>query len=149
MAWDWRLKRFNKTNLRDDEVFQIAFRKCNLWRTVSMFWMIAEYIFVIVPFEASIIVIYILAKPTLLPCEQYEALMYSIISISVIVFSFAINPKRHMKCYRAAFTHIDESINHFLIVFQKSESNLESAQKDLVKAMSEGEKIINPSYDID
>lgn len=149
MSWDWRLIRLNKIGLKDDFLFQKGFLKSNLWRTVSMFWMISEYLFTIIPFTAAVIVIN-------LETQQNDStinngiLSYSIISLAIIIFSFAINPRRHMRCYRKAYIRIDHVLDNYIDTFQNGNDEEKKQAKDLLaNAISEGEKDINSSYDID
>ena len=102
ISWDWRKRKLDKLGLKDDETFQKAFRKANLWRTVSMFWMISEYLFTIIPFIATVIVIHLDTRSNKLN-DSNGILTYSIISLGIIIFSFAINQNKRQPYYSLCF----------------------------------------------
>ena len=144
MSWDWNKKKYN---LNDDKIFQKAFRKCNLWLTVSTFWMISEYIFTILPFEATVIVVYLdaLDEPS-----EHGIIAYSIISLAFIGFAFAINPKYQMRCYRRAYVKLDNALNVYIEAHEKGDQKeIKKAKLNLITAIDDGEKSINGSYDVE
>ena len=144
MSWDWNKKKYN---LNDDKLFQKAFRKCNLWLTVSSFWMIAEFIFTIIPFEATVIVVYLDAFEK---TSEYGIMAYSIISLAFIVFAFAIKPQYQMRCYRRAYVKLDNALNVYIEAHEKGDhKEIKKAKLNLITAVDEGEKSINGSYDVD
>lgn len=141
LSCDWKRKRYRKN---DDYIFQKAVRKCNLWLIAPMFWMISEYVFTIIPFESTVIVVYLDAYK---PYQNNEIILYSIISLAFIVFGFAINPKRYMRSYRNAYVKIDHSIDIYIEKSTNKDDRI--AQKELIDILHECEQIINYSYDIE
>lgn len=113
------MRKFNKKRnfitFENDGFLDKAYSLSNIWLNAAMFWMTLEYIFVISAFEASIIVIYL----TSLEANYQEILVYSIISLLLMVVSYEVNPKRHMRCYRKSFVNINKGINSYINALQE------------------------------
>lgn len=131
----------------NDYIFTKALSLRNTWLKSAISWMLTEYLFVIVPFEASIIVIHLSSSNA----EQYSnvILFYSIISLIFIVIGFEINPKKHTRCYRKAFEKVDSAINDFIVNYDGNKNKLDRYRVNLSNAINEGEKIISNSYEVD
>ena len=127
-----------------DLALERAFHRFSVWYKSATLWTVAEYVFVIVPFISNVIVIYL----TNINEDQTDLkviLLHSIISLSFIVFGYAINPQLHKKCYRKAFRCLDNSINEYLSALDSGNPN--SAILD--KGVKDGEDYIDRSYDIE
>ena len=126
-----------------DLALERAFHRFSTWYKSAILWTIAEYVFVIVPFVSNVVVIY-LTNTNGNRIDAETILLHSIISLSFIVFGYALNPQRQKKCYRKAFRCLDNSINEYLSALDSSNPN--SAILD--KGAKEGEDYIDCSYDI-
>lgn len=132
----------SKQLLKEYCMLKKAVGRSGTWFIATTFWMLAEYIFVIVPFIANAIVIYLSLN---LNDNEEFILVYSIVSLAFIVFGYAINPQRHKKCYRKAYVNLDDEINRYLSAIGSG-----TAQEELlIKAMHDGEKFIDGSYDVE
>lgn len=113
------MRKFNKKRrfitCENDGFLDKAYSLSDLWLNAAMAWMTLEYIFVISAFEASIIVIYL----TSIVANHQEILVYSILSLLLMVVSYEVNPKRHMRCYRKSFVNINKGINSYVNVLQE------------------------------
>ena len=132
-------KKCIKDKIASDTYLAKAYHRLGAWFTATILWTITEYLFVIVPFVSNVIVIYSTDVENLTN-NTPAILVFSIISLSFIVFGFSINPQRHKKCYRRAFTYIDSCINEYLV---NPNPNI------LKKGIEGGEGFINPSSDIE
>lgn len=137
-----RHSRVKWKQLENDTILKRALGRLNAWLIAATFWMVLEYLFVIIPFIANVIVIY-------LSTERYPSasliLIYSAISLSFIVFGYSINPQRHKKSYRKAYDVLDIAINNYLL----SPAPDISLKETLAKAISDGERYIDASYDVE
>lgn len=127
-----------------DLALERAFHRFSTWYKSAIFWTIADYAFVIVPFVSNVVVIY-LTNINEYPIDAETILLHSILSLSFIVFGYALNPQRQKKCYRKAFRCLDNSINEYLSALDSGNPN--SAILD--KGSKEGEDNIDRSYDIE
>lgn len=90
--------------------------KCNVWFIMSDFWLAIEYLLVIIPFELSASILYIEAFATNNDFEKSSTIvLLSIVSIALIIVSFAIKPQNHVAGYRNAYVTIDHAINTYLL----------------------------------
>lgn len=137
-----KYSRISKETLKGDYLLKKAVGRCSTWLVATTFWMLAEYILVIVPFVTNAIVIYLSLNTE---TNKEFILVYSIVSSALVVFGYAINPQCHKKCYRKAYAKLDNEINRYLL--SKSSDNAE--KEALVKAMQDGEGFIDRSYDIE
>lgn len=126
----------------NDALLKKAVHLAITWLTAATFWMCTEYLFVIIPFVANAIVIY-LSLDARCNGNNEKILVYSIISLAFIVFGYAINPQRHKKCYRKAYSVLDHEINKYLL-----SSNPNEERESLVKTIQSGEELIDISYDV-
>ncbi|MBE7046455.1 MAG: hypothetical protein E7396_03465 [Ruminococcaceae bacterium] len=132
-------KHFIKEKLENDTELSRTYHRFYVWYKSTILWTITEYLFVIIPFISNVIVIY-LSNIKDIASNTPVILFHSIISLSFIVFGFAINPQRQKKCYRKAFTHLDSCINEYL----------SNPKPDILrKGLKDGEKFIDPSCDIE
>ena len=131
-----------KETLTNDYTLKKAIGRASTWLIATTFWMLAEYLLVIFPFVANSVVIYLSLNAV---SNKEYILVFSIISSASIVFGYAINPQRHKKCYRKAYTHLDNEINRYLLTADADLTNQES----LVEAIATGEAFIDGSYDIE
>ena len=132
-------KRFIKEKLENDTELSRTYHRFYVWYKSTILWTITEYMFVIIPFISNVIVIYVTNIDGIVGNAPL-LLFHSIISLSFIVFGFAINPQRHKKCYRKAFTHLDSCINEYL----------SNPNPDILKnGLKDGEGFIDPSCDIE
>lgn len=134
----------SKQMRNEDVLLKKAVSLSSTWLTATTFWMLAEYLLVIIPFVTNAIVIYLSLYAEDNPNNEF-ILVYSIVSSALVVFGYAINPQRHKKCYRKAYTNLDSEINRYLL--SPNPSTVEKAA--LVKAMQVGEEYIDISYDIE
>ncbi len=132
----------NKDTLKKDFTLKKAVGRCNTWLVATTFWMFAEYILVIIPFVTNAIVIYLSLNTE---TNKEFILVYSIVSSALVVFGYAINPQRHKKCYRKAYTNLDNEINKYLLSATPNDAEKEA----LIQAMHDGESFIDGSYDIE
>lgn len=138
-----RGKIYDKPYLQEDLVFQNALRRLNKWLTAATFWMLVEYLCVILPFVANSIVIYL----SIGEAHAKEVSIYSVISLGFIVFGYAIKPQLHKQSYRKAYTVLDAAINEHFTKFNNDSRNDDSYRK-ITEALELGEKEINASYDV-
>lgn len=131
-------------NVINAPLLNLAIKRLNAWLTAATFWMIVEYIFVIIPFVANVIVVYISSDSLM---SQKEILFYSIVSLSFIVLGYAVMPTRHKQGYRKAYSVLDASINKYI---QQTNENtdLKALQENMISAIEEGETYIDDSYDV-
>ena len=138
-----RGKIYNEKGMENDVIFQNALRRLNVWLTAATFWMIVEYLCVILPFVANAIVVYLAIEAD----KAAEITVYSIISLAFVVFGYAINPQRHKQCYRKAYAQLDSAVNTYLVQF--ADGNVEKSYiEKITEALEHGEKEINASYDV-
>lgn len=137
-------KRRIKEELKKNSPLYRAFHRLYVWHKATVLWMIAEYLFVILPFVANVIVIY-LTNVGGANLNVEVILLYSIVSLSFVAFGYAINPQRHKKCYRKAFSCLDACINEYLSKLDDDTKNTDI----LNKGIKEGEGFIDGSCDIE
>lgn len=136
-------RHISKQMKEKDILLKKAVGLAKTWLTAATFWMCTEYLLVIIPFVANAIVIY-LSLDTGCIDKSEKILVYSIVSSAFIVFGYAINPQRHKKCYREAYSILDYEINKYLLASDPTEE-----RESLVKTMQSGEKIIDISFDVE
>lgn len=136
-----RHSHISKEQLEKDAILKRAMGRLQAWLISTTFWMVVEYLLVIVPFVSNVVVIYLATENTV---NSQAILIYSAISLSFIVFGYTINPQRHKKCYRKAYSVLDTAINNYLLTFAQNPST-----EELVGAISAGEKYIDTSYDVE
>ena len=127
---------------KDKLFLKNAVQRLNTWTVAATFWMIIEYLCVIIPFVANVIVIYYCYN---LKENSTIVMLLSIVSLSFVVFGYAINPVRHKQSYRKAYYVLDEAINTYI-----TESDIDGdneRQNKVNDAIKEGEGFINNSYD--
>ena len=134
---------YKRADLKDDIAFQNALQRLNKWLTATTFWMIIEYLCVILPFVANSIVVYLAVDNE----KTVEITVYSIISRAFVVFGYAIKPQLHKQCYRRAYALLDSAINEYFIQFNTDQSKNEYIVK-ITKALESGENEVNASYDL-
>lgn len=127
----------------DDIALERAYHRFAVWYKSSILWTIAEYVFVIVPFVSNVIVVYI-TNTSADTIDGEVILLHSIISLSFIIFGYAINPQRHKKCYRKAFRCLDSSISQYLSTLNSGKSS----SYILDKGTKDGEDFIDETYDV-
>ena len=137
-------KRRIKDELKKNSPLYRAFHRLYVWHKATVLWMIAEYLFVILPFVANVIVIYLTNVGDGNPNTEV-ILFYSIVSLSFVAFGYAINPQRHKKCYRKAFSSLDACINEYLSKLDDDTKNADI----LNKGIKEGEGFIDGACDIE
>lgn len=137
-------KRRIKDELKNNSPLYRAFHRLYVWHKATVLWMIAEYLFVILPFVANVIVIYLTNVGGENP-QIVVILFYSIVSLSFVAFGYAINPQRHKKCYRKAFSCLDACINEYLLDLDGDTKNTDI----LNKGIKDGEGFIDGSFDIE
>ena len=137
-----KYSKIDKDLLRKDYVLKKAVGRSRTWLISTTFWMLAEYLFIIIPFVSNVIVIYSSVSTTNNPDS---ITVYSIISLSFIVFGFAIKPQNHKKCYRKAYSLMDKEINKYLVSVEGDNSD----KNALIGAIKDGEGFIDLSYDIE
>lgn len=140
-----RKKVLYREGLKENIFMKNAVERLNGWLMAATFWMIIEYMCVILPFIANVIVIYLSAMSN---AKMSEILFYSIVSLSFIIFGCAINPVCHKQSYRKAYSVLDNAINDYLRELDSNES-LSNEQKKINFAIANGESIIDKSYDLD
>ena len=151
LSWDWRKKELKSQIpvFRDDKIFDKAFRNVNLYRTAMMFWTMAGILFVVVPSIANIITI---LNSWYIQERQGDIVLYSILSTALIVVAYAVKPQKHERCYRRAYTILDNAVNKYVGTAQNREVGVEEfkkAKNELIDAMGLAERCIDPSYDAD
>ena len=117
------------------ELFNKAVHKYNIWFLMSVLWLCVNYLGIILTFEISAIILYL---------EIYEnnkhtaIIVFSIISMALIIFTYAIRPHVHTEGYRRASVRMDQAINQYLVEF---DDNL------LAYALSHSEIDISVGYE--
>lgn len=116
-----------------------AKRKKSLWLFLANIWRVIDYGIAILSFGASMAVVYIETNISI-----YNKWIISILSISAAVLmliSFAIEPKKHIRNYRTAYTRMYSA----LWIYRDSQDY----DKIIAYVLSQCEKIIDSSYDVD
>jgi hypothetical protein len=101
-------------NTNDCEIFYEAIRLRRAWKSISQRWLICDYMFKIIPFECTSIILYL---ETFAPDGKETALAvfgFSIISMIIIILPFAVRPYEQMKAYRKAYLVINSLIYLFI-----------------------------------
>ena len=125
------------SNLRSDDLFIKTVKHRNTWFTISMLWLIIEYLGLIIPFLSSCLA---LLANIFYDNVKVLTVIYSFVSMAIVVLVFAINPRKHSKGYRAAYVEADKAINQYLKEIDK--------QDILIQAMDNGENYIGDSFDL-
>ena len=137
-------KMYGKIKETNDSALDRAYHRFAVLYKSAILWTIAEYVFVIVPFVSNVIVIY-LGNTNRESINMDLILFHSIVSLSFIVFGYAISPQRQKKCYRKAFRCLDNCINEYLLTRDVGNPDITILNKGIKK----GEDFIDNSYDID
>ena len=127
-------------DLRESANYIKATKKCNGWFSMSVLWTVVEYLSVILPFELSAFVLYLENNNE--DKAQVAITVFSILSMALIIFAYAIRPHAHVKGYRRAYKYLDNAINRYLYPKRRNEITL-------VNAMKVGELRIDLSFDIE
>ena len=137
-----KYSKIDKHLLSEDCILKKAVGRLRAWLISMTFWMVLEYLFIIIPFVSNVIVIYLSRNGFQ---KQNAITVFSIVSLSFIVFGYAIKPQKHKKCYRKAYSVIDKAINDYLV----SLGDEKTGQNALIEAIKAGEGFIDYSYDIE
>ena len=127
--------------VKDRFIFIRACHKCDTWFNASVFWLIVEYLGTILPFELSAIILYLENSSVDEEKKQDAIIIFSILSMALIIMDFAIRPHEHMQSNRKAFINIDCAINTYVVDKTHNE-------KILLIAMNIGENIVNSGYGV-
>lgn len=133
----------NRYRFSNDMEVLRPFRKiAKNWLFICHFWKVIEYLLIIIPFEATAIVIYLSSNNS--NCHYISILFYSILSLALIIFNNALKPTLNTTCYRKAFSILDKKIFQFYIS-KDQDRNI----GDVSEALNDGETIISQIYDLD
>lgn len=127
-------------NLKESANYIKATKKCNGWFSMSVLWTAVEYLSVILPFELSAFVLFLENNKE--DRTQVAITVFSILSMALIIFAYAIRPHAHVKGYRRAYKYLDNAINRYLYPNRRNEITL-------INAMKVGELRIDLSFDIE
>ena len=136
-------KIYNKANIKENLVLKNAILRLNIWLAAATFWMLVEYLCVILPFLANSIVIYLSIDGV----HPKEVSIYSVISLGFVVLGYAIKPQLHKQSYRKAYVILDTVINEYYANLNSDTQNKEF-YKRITEALELGENTINASYDV-
>lgn len=123
------------------DIIVTAEKTKRIWSHTSSMWMAIDYIVNIFAFCASILTIFI---EVLITNNTVLIVSFSTVAATLTFFSFAVNPKHHMRKYRKAC----EGINAALLCYYNSDGN-EINRNNIVDALISGEQLISSTYDVD
>ena len=126
--------------LKTNFIFMKAVDKCDTWFSISVLWLVVEYLIVILPFELTATILYIEHKEE--GKNRTLIILLSVLSMAMIIMANVIRPHDHMEGYRKAYVRLDNAINLYI----------EKEDKDdmvLINALNEGECYISGGYDVD
>ena len=123
-----------------NNILEVVIKLRLSWFVSALLWMILDYLFTIISFLSSIITVYLASDTTDSIQENQRIIFFSILSAVMVVASFALNPKKHIKAYRSSYEKMDCAINRrcFLI------NNI--TDEELVKICNECEKEVGKTY---
>lgn len=124
---------------QENQVYEKAVRKSHRWFKMAVLWLIVDYLCVILPFEASAIVLCI---EVFNEADRSAIVIYSILSLAMIIVAYAFHPRVHCHGYRRAYINIDHAINHYL------NSDKDTKNKQLCDDLHQSELYINTSFEI-
>ena len=127
--------------VKDRFIFIRANHKCDTWFNASIFWLVFEYLGAILPFELSAIILYLENSSVDDGKKQDAIIIFSILSMVLIIMDFAIRPHEHMQSNRKAFINMDYAINTYVVDETHNDEILRNA-------MNIGENIVNSGYGI-
>ena len=121
----------------NNETIRNAQAKCRTWFNMSAFWLAVEYLGVILPFECSAIIVYL----EIYANSSEGVFTFSVISMLLIIITYAIRPHFHAIAYRKAYVTLNKAI------YNEITKNAGSAE--IREAIHKGEMFINGAFDID
>ena len=122
-----------------DATFE-AKRKLKSWFWLANIWRAIDYTIIVISFLSSMTVI---CSEAFNKNNNSEIVMIgSVVAATFTMLGFAIEPKKHMRGYRRAYSCLYEK----MILENESPKG---KPKVICDALIEGEKIINDSYDVD
>ena len=123
--------------LKKSLIFVKANKKCGIWLSMSSLWLVVEYICVLLPFELSAAVLYL--ENTDAEGKHTAIIVFSVVSMALIILAYAIRPHDHVQGYRKAYVNLDYAINQYIGDDEYNESVL-------IAALNRGENYINGSF---
>lgn len=134
-------------NKKNSDIFILSIQKRRSWQLYAQFWQMTDYLLKILPFECTAIVLYFETYAPNTRVKSVSIFAFSIISILLIIISFALKPHEQMRVFRKAYFTIDKLVN--LAIIDKNEKISEVQEKRFVKAIEIGESYINRLCDMD
>ena len=116
-----------------------AKRKKSIWLIFANIWRIIDYGIAILSFGASMAVVYIEANNP--DFDKWVILILSISAALLMLISFAIEPKKHVRNYRTAYRRMYSALWIY--------KDYQNYEKIIALVLSQCEKIIDSSYDVD
>ena len=135
-----------KIKTGDVKIFEEAIRVRRVWKSIMVKWLVADYLLKILPFECSAIILYLDIMGKDGTDKTLAIFFFSIISMILIIVSFAVRSHNQMIAYRKAYLGIDYVVNQAIAGSTPLNDNM---RKALVEAINTGEKYINKAVDID
>lgn len=126
--------------LKNDFVFMKAVNKCDTWFSISVLWLVVEYLLAIIPIELIAAIVYI--EHSEKESNRIFVILFSVLSIALIIMTNAIRPHDHTQGYRRAYVVMDHTINTFIGKEEKDNTIL-------IDAMNVGECYISNGFAID
>ena len=115
-------------------------RKRRVWFNTAILWLVIEYLGVILPFECTAIILYLDVYSNS-DISNKGIFVFSVLSMLLIIFTYAIRPHSHAVAYRKAYLLLHKTIYN-------SQSKSED-DTNIYEAICRGEYYINSVYDID
>lgn len=126
--------------LKTDFIFMKSVRKCNIWLSISVLWLVVEYLIVILPFELTAAILYLEHIGN--EANRTFIILLSIFSLACVIISSVVRPHDHMQGYRKAYVELDNAINKY--IGEKSGDDT-----ILIDALHAGECFISRGYNVD
>ena len=115
-----------------------AYSKMKSWFRLANVWRVIDYTLPTASFISSMIVVF----SGVVYSNRILILLFSVIAAVLTMMSFAIEPRKHMRNYRIAFSRIYSAIIQYEETNGKNRAILENA-------LLQAESMINSSYDSD
>jgi len=124
--------------VQNSYIFLKSCSKCDTWFYLSVLWRIVEYLGVILPFELNAAILYLECFSN--TAKQSAIIVFSVLSMSLIIMLYTIHPNEQAKGYRSAYVYLDNAINLYVTTEERKEQTL-------IDALNVGESFISDGYD--
>ena len=115
-------------------------RKCRVWFNTAILWLVIEYLGVILPFECTAIILYLDVYSNS-DISSKGIFVFSVLSMLLIIFVYAIRPHSHAVAYRKAYLLLKKALYN--------SQNKSEDETNIHESICYGEYYINSVYDMD